>query len=94
MMRVSRTKTEEVIELKRKHDSARLAVKRGRQDYQQNVNLDLRIRYLSGALEETQEEAEAAYAKRKVVRVAMRLGPRMGESYCSGFAWTSYMYCC
>jgi len=82
MKATSAKKTEEVIELKRKRDSARLAVKRGKYDYDRWDTTKLAHLYKQGVLQEELEKAEAAFGSRTSPGVAHYLGPRMGDASC------------
>ena len=79
MLDVSQEKTEEVATLKRKRHETRLALKRGRHDYEENLRTDKARLFATGDLQQEVEDAETAYGARKQVGVAMFLGPRMGE---------------
>ena len=72
----------EQLELKRKRDSARLAVKRGKYDWDHYNTTELYYQYEQGVLQEEVEKAEAAYGERKLPGVAHYLGPRMGDASC------------
>ena len=79
MLDVSQAKTKEVATLKRKRHETRLALKRGRHDYEENLRTDKARLFATGDLQQEVEDAETAYGARKQVGVAMFLGPRMGE---------------
>ena len=79
MVRVSAKKTEEVTELKRKRDHARLALKRGKHEHSQGAKTELSRRYANGDLDQEVRDTEVAYGPRKHRGVAVFLGPRMGE---------------
>ncbi len=74
MVEVSTKRSKEVADLKRTRDRARLAVKRGRWEHEQDANTPFADLYGSGVLQKKQEEAEAAYGSRKMGGVAMCLG--------------------
>ena len=65
MVEVSEKKSEEVARLKRDRDKARLAVKRGKREYEQKAQTSLAKLYASGDLLLKQELAETAYGYRK-----------------------------
>ena len=67
MVSVSEKKTDEVKDLKRQRNQARLAVKRGRRSDE------------SQALIDNETEAASRYGSRKQKGVAAFLGPRMGD---------------
>jgi hypothetical protein len=79
MLDVSREKTEEVATLKRKRHETRLALKRGRHDYDDNLKTRQAYSFARGDLQQEVDDAETAYGARKQVGVAWFLGPRMGE---------------
>ena len=79
MLDVSQEKTEEVVELKRKRQQTRLALKRGRHDYEQDERTENARLFASGDLQQAVDDAETAYGARKQSGVAMFLGPRMGD---------------
>ena len=79
MLDVSQEKTEEVATLKRKRHETRLALKRGRHDYDDNLKTRQAYSFARGDLQQEVDDAETAYGARKQVGVAWFLGPRMGE---------------
>ena len=79
MVLVSQQKTDEVKELKRKRDHARLALKRGKMEHQCNPASRLAQLYSSGALLAEQEKTQVAYGRCAQAGVAHFMGPRMGE---------------
>ena len=79
MLDVSRENTREVVELKRKRQQTRLALKRGRHDYEQGERTENARLFASGDLQQEVDDAETAYGARKQSGVAMFLGPRMGD---------------
>ena len=79
MLDVSRENTMEVVELNRKRQQTRLALKRGRHDYEQGERTENARLFASGDLQQEVDDAETAYGARKQSGVAMFLGPRMGD---------------
>ena len=57
--------------MKRKPDYARLAVKRGKWEFERNLDSYLAEEYASGSLEAQCKEAEEAYGDRKTSGVAV-----------------------
>ena len=81
MTATSTKKTEAVLELKRKRETARLAVKRGKYDWDHwNQGTKFYRSYENGKLQEELEAAEAACGARNSPGVAHYLGPRMGDA--------------
>ena len=74
MVEVSQKKTDEVIEMKKTRDKARMALKRGRADWQMGISSELAYRYDAGELEAECDEAERQYGHRKMLGVAACLG--------------------
>ena len=73
------TKTEEVRELNKNRDYARLALKRGKREYERNLDSYLAEEYASGTLDVQCIQAEQAYGDRKTSGVAVFMGARMGD---------------
>ena len=72
MFAVSKKKTDEVKDLKRQRNQARLAVKRGRRSDESQALIDSWVWF-------KETEAASRYGYRKQKGVAYFLGPRMGE---------------
>ena len=75
MVEISQKKTDEVTEMKKSRDKARLALKRGRWEYEMCKHTELAEKYQSGDLRTECEEAERKYGHRKMVGVHYYLGP-------------------
>ena len=73
MLLVSAKKTEEVALLKSKRELARFALRRGRQDSQQQADTELAQRFITGELLEELAAADAAYGLREQKGVAFLL---------------------
>ena len=61
MVEISQKKTDEVTEMKKSRDKARLALKRGRWEYEMCKHTELSEKYQSGDLRTECEEAERKY---------------------------------
>ena len=81
MLDVSKKKSEELRDLKRKRDQARVLCKRGKRDLDSRKHTTLAQMYESGKLIDDKLEAEKAYGDRAThgQGLALFLGPRMGE---------------
>ena len=76
MVEISQKKTDKVTEMKKSRDKARLALKRGRWEYEMCKQTELAKKYHSGDLQTECLDAVRKYGHRKMVGVISYLGPR------------------